>query len=227
MIRALLFDFDGVVIDTEAPTYQSWRDIYAQHGADLPLERYLPAVGTGSSTSSVDCGFDAIAHLEELIGRNVDRELVIQRRARRKLELCATAPLLPGVGECLADARRLRLRTAIVTRNRDEWVTGHCRRVGLLHDWDAIVCANATPTMDKAELYRRALHVLGLSPAEAIAIEDSPAGVTAAKDAGIYCIAAPNEITRSASFDRADLVLGSLTELRLESLLQSTATRSA
>ena len=140
MIRALLFDFDGLIVDTESPTY---------------------------------------------------------------------------------DATRLGLLTAIVTRNTDEWVAGHCGRVGLAHGWDAILCANEEPTMDKAGLYRRAVDVLGLSPAEAIAIEDSPAGVAAARDAGIFCVAVPNEITRAASFDGADLVLGSLAELRLESLLQS------
>jgi beta-phosphoglucomutase-like phosphatase (HAD superfamily) len=61
MIRALLFDFDGVVVDTEAPTSESWREVYAEHGVDLPLEVYLPAVGTGSSTSETDGGFDAVS----------------------------------------------------------------------------------------------------------------------------------------------------------------------
>ncbi len=75
MIRALLFDFDGVIVDTEVPTYESWRAVYAEHGADLPLATYLPAVGTGSSTSSTDGGFDAIANLEALIGKTLDRRL--------------------------------------------------------------------------------------------------------------------------------------------------------
>jgi beta-phosphoglucomutase-like phosphatase (HAD superfamily) len=227
VIRALLFDFDGVIVDTEAPTYHSWRDIYAEHGADLPLETYLPAVGTGSSTSSADGGFDAVAHLEGLIGKRLDRKLVIGRRAQRKLELCDAAPLLDGVRERLEDASRLGLKTAIVTRNKDGWVARHCSRVGLEHRWDAIVCANAEPTMDKADLYRRALAQLGVSASEAVAIEDSPAGVAAAKDAGVYCVAVPNDITRSAPFERADLVLDSMAELRLEDLLQSTDTRTA
>jgi beta-phosphoglucomutase-like phosphatase (HAD superfamily) len=51
VIRALLFDFDGVVVDTEGPTYQAWRDTYAEYGVDLALEDWLPAVGSGSSVS--------------------------------------------------------------------------------------------------------------------------------------------------------------------------------
>ena len=94
MIRALLFDFDGVVVDTEVATYRAWADVYAEHGAELSLEDYLPAVGTGSSVASP---FDAIAHLERLVGSPVDREELIARRARRKAELYERAPLLAGV----------------------------------------------------------------------------------------------------------------------------------
>lgn len=226
MIRAVLFDFDGLIVDTEVPTYTSWRDAYAAFGADLALEDYLPAVGTGTSTSSADGGFDAIAHLERLIGRPVDRERVVAGRYERKRQLCASAPLLPGVTELLEEAAGLGLKTAIVTRNSEDWVAGHCGRLGLAHPWDAIVCANDTPTMDKSELYRRALDVLGVSHAEAIALEDSAPGVAAARAAGIYCVAVPNEVTRATPFD-ADRVYDSLAEVPLAELVQSTATRTA
>jgi HAD superfamily hydrolase (TIGR01509 family) len=226
VIRAVLFDFDGLIVDTEVPTYTSWRDAYAAFGVDLALEDYLPSVGTGSSTSSADGGFDAIAHLERLIGRSVDRERVVADRHERKRELCASARLLPGVTELLEQAARLGLKTAIVTRNSEEWVAGHCERLGLAYLWDAIVCANDTPSMDKTELYRRALDLLGVSPAETIALEDSAPGVRAARAAGIYCIAVPNEVTRPTAFD-ADRVYDSLAEVPLAELVQSTATRTA
>ena len=143
MIRALLFDFDGVVVDTEVATYQAWRDVYAEHGAELTLEDWLPAVGSGSSTSGA---FDAVAHLERLTGSPVDRDAVIARRTRRKAELYERAPLLPGVRDRLVEAQRLGLKTAIVTRNRDERVAAQCAAVGLDHAWDAIVCATPVVT---------------------------------------------------------------------------------
>jgi len=130
MITALLFDFDGVIVDTEVPTYQSWRDTYAEYGADLALDDWLPAVGSGSSTSGA---FDAVAHLEQLTGTTVDREAVIAHRTRRKAELYARAPLLPGVRERLAEAQERGMRTAIVTRNRDDRVRAHLDLVGLDH----------------------------------------------------------------------------------------------
>lgn len=224
MIRAVLFDFDGLIFDTELPTYAAWRDVYAEFGVDLALEDYLPAIGSGTSTSSAGGGFDAIAHLERLTGMRVDRQAVVERRRRRKEERCASARLLPGVSERLAEAAALGLRTAVVTRNTDAWVEGHCARVGLSHRWDAVVCANATPTMDKADLYRRALAELEVDVSEALAIEDSEPGVGAAKSAGLYCVAVPNELTRGGSFAAADRICSSLEALSLAELTRSIAT---
>jgi HAD superfamily hydrolase (TIGR01509 family) len=217
VIRALLFDFDGVIVDTEVATYQSWRDVYAEHGVDLALGDWLPAVGSGSSTSGA---FDAVAHLERLLGAPVDREEVIARRRRRKDELYESAPLLAGVADRLAEARDLGLKTAVVTRNRDERVQAQCRRVGLDHEWQVLVCANADPTCDKSELYRRALDLLRVAPEEAVAFEDSLSGTDAARRARIACVAVPNEITRGAAFAGAALVLPSLADATLDEILE-------
>jgi HAD superfamily hydrolase (TIGR01509 family) len=218
VIEALLFDFDGVVVDTEVPTYQSWRDTYAEYGVDLALEDWLPAVGSGSSVSGA---FDAVAHLERLIGAPVDRDAVIARRARRKAQLYEQAPLLPGVRERLAEAKQLGMKTAIVTRNSDDRVIAQCRRTGLDHVWHAKICANDDPTQDKAELYRSAVAVLEVRTSDALAFEDSPSGVRAAKAAGIICVAVPNQITRDAFFEGADLTLRSLAEQPLEAILRA------
>jgi len=149
VIKAFFFDFDGVIADTEVPTFESWRQVYADYGVELALEDWLPAVGSGSSTSGA---FDAVAHLERLLGQSVDREAVIARRTERKEELYARAPLRPGVSEMLERACARAIKTAVVTRNRDERVKRHCDLHGLHHRWDALVCANAEPTRDKAEL---------------------------------------------------------------------------
>jgi HAD superfamily hydrolase (TIGR01509 family) len=217
VIAALLFDFDGVIADTEVPTFQAWRDTYAEYGAELTLDDWLPAVGSGSSTSGA---FDAIAHLEGLIGRSVDRDAVIARRRQRKAELYVQAPLLPGVRERLAEAEERGLRTAIVTRNRDDRVRAQCGHIGLDHRWDAVICGNEEPTRDKAELYRQALTILEVDAGQALAFEDSPSGVRAAKRAGVLCAAVPNQITRGAEFDEADIVLASLAEHSLDEILR-------
>jgi HAD superfamily hydrolase (TIGR01509 family) len=218
MIKAFLFDFDGVIADTEVPTFESWRQVYAEYGVELALDDWLPAVGSGSSTSGA---FDAVGHLERLLAQPVDREAVIARRAQRKEELYARAALLPGVSKMLRSARERGVKTAVVTRNRDERVKRHCKLHGLHHRWDALVCANADPTCDKAELYRHALDVLDVAAHEALAFEDSPSGVQAAKRAGVTCVAVPNEVTRGADFQEADVVLASL-EVSIDDVLRAT-----
>jgi HAD superfamily hydrolase (TIGR01509 family) len=213
---ALLFDFDGVIVDTEVATFEAWRGTYAEFGVELTLEDWLPAVGTGSSTSGV---FDAIAHLETLIGARVDREHVIARTSQRKAKLYVTALLLPGVRERLAEARERGLRTAIVTRNRDDRVEATCARVHLDHPWDARICADHEPTRDKSELYRIALRRLRVGAEAALAFEDSPAGVDAARRADVRCVAVPNDITRTAPFGGATVLIPSLARYSLGEIL--------
>jgi HAD superfamily hydrolase (TIGR01509 family) len=218
MIKAFLFDFDGVIFDTEVPTFESWRQVYANYGVELALEDWLPAVGTGSSTGGA---FDAVAHLEWLLSQPVDRDAVIARRTKLKEELYAGAPLLPGVSELLERARERGIKTAVVTRNQNERVKRQCELHGLRHRWDVLVCANEHPMRDKAELYRQALDFLDVVAHEALAFEDSPSGVRAAKRAGVVCAAVPNEVTRGADFREADVVLDSLAELTLDDVLRA------
>ena len=213
VIRALLFDFDGLIVDTEPAAFESWRKIYAEHGADLKLDDWLPEVGAPSGT------FDAIAHLEHLTGKTLDREAVRASRIRWRSELCDQAPLRPGVKRYLADALQLDLKTAIVTRSQDGWVGRHLARLGLTHEWDAIVCATENPAIEKSELYGRALSDLAVQAREAIAFEDSLPGVRAAKRAGIRCVAVPNEITRICAFVDADFIMPSLSHSPLIGIL--------
>lgn len=207
MIAALLFDFDGVIVDSEVARYESWRAIYAEHGAELVVADYLPAVGTGTSTGGA---FDAVAHLERLIGGPVAREDVVARRTALRDELLRSVQPLPGIAELVTEARAEGVKTAIVTRNAEREVTGACGAHGLDGLWDLIVCANDEPTRDKTELYAHAVRELGVRAGDAVAFEDSPAGVLAAKGAGVRCVAVPSAITEQAPFEDADAVLPSL-----------------
>jgi HAD superfamily hydrolase (TIGR01509 family) len=222
VIRALLFDFDGLVVDTEVPGFESWREVYKEYGVDLALSDWLPVVGSGASTGAHSI-FDAVTHLEALARTTVDRESVVERRSRLKAQLCDRAALLPGVGDYLAEARRRGLRTAIVTRAPESWVEHHFARVALAHPWDTVVCGDGRAGTAKSHFYLEALKRLGVASHEALAFEDSPHGVEAAKEAGIRCVAVPNGVTRAASFEEADLVLASLAERSLADVLATLA----
>jgi HAD superfamily hydrolase (TIGR01509 family) len=212
-IRALLFDFDGLIVDTETPSFASWQEVYREHGQNLPLERWAAIVGTIG-------GFDPLDYLEELHGP-VDREAVQARRDEHEISLLEIEELRPGVLEYLEAAQLLGLKTAIVSSSTQHWVNRHLARLERAEHFAEIVTADLDQERAKPRptLYLEALERLGVSADEAIAFEDSPNGVTAAKAAGIFTVAVPNGVTASLGLDEADLVLESLAELPLRELL--------
>jgi HAD superfamily hydrolase (TIGR01509 family) len=215
-VRGLLFDFDGLLLETEGPAFESWRWIYQQHGADLPLALWAQVIGTVGSP------FDPAAHLADLVEGPLDVEAIQRLRWNRKLELLAGESLRPGVSEYLEGARAARLLTGIVTSDSNEWVAGHLERLAVDHRWDCIVCADGNALLAKPEphLYREALRLLGLTPDEALVFEDSPNGIRAAKAAGLRCVAVPNAVTSCLDLSEADLIVSSLAEVSLPQLLE-------
>ncbi len=210
MIRAVIFDFDGTIVDTETPDYLSLAEIYEEHGCTLPLDFWALALGT--SPSPVDL-FDSLI---EQLGKSIDRDDLHHRRLKRFHELVWQEEVREGVMELLKEARAKGLKTAVASSAERAWVEGHLRRLGILDLFDYIRTSedviHAKPYPD---LYLSVLEGLGISSHEAIAIEDSPNGIRAAKAAGIYCVAFPNEISRKLDLSDADLLLNSLAEYKL------------
>ena len=214
-IRGLLFDFDGLLVDTETPSRLVWEELYREHGHELPQDQWATLVGT------IGAPFDPFGHLEELVGEALDEEALTRRRQARELELIDLEHLRPGVEEYFAEAERLGLKTAVVSSSDDDWIERHLGRLGHLEGLDTIVAANGDTRRAKPrpDLYLEALDRLGLTPAEGIAFEDSLNGIRAAKEAGIFVVAVPNPITETFALDEADLLVGSLADLPLQELL--------
>ena len=214
MIRAIVFDFDGLILDTEEPVYRSWLEVYQAHGEELPFERWVQIVG------STTTGFHPQHHLEERLGRPLPKE-VLDRRIGRRTELVLAQKLLPGVVSQIDQAKAKGLKVGVASSSTAEWVRGHLARLGILEKFDCLRCrddvANAKPEPD---LYIAVLDCLGVTAAEAFAIEDSPNGVMAAKRAGLRCVAIPNSITAKLDLSAADVVLRSLAELTLADLVK-------
>jgi HAD superfamily hydrolase (TIGR01509 family) len=214
IVRALLFDFDGLIVETEGPAFRAWRETYERHGAELTLEDWSAAVGTLQ-------GFDPVGRLEELTGLTLDRDEVRSLTWEEHGRLVADEALRPGVSEYIAEALAMGLDIAVVSSADTAWVTGHLEQRGVLEGWHSIHCADGDPAIAKPrpDLYLGALAALGVPASEGIAIEDSPNGVAAAKAAGLACVAVPNQVTRELDLAAADLVVDSLAELPLPELL--------
>ena len=213
-IRALVFDFDGLILETELPDYQSWREVYQEHGEDLSMAVWGDVIGRGPEY------FDPYRELVAKLGHDLDREVVLNRRRVRHLEMIAELEILPGVRDAVAGAKSLGLRLGVASSSSRAWVTGHLARLGLT-DFECVRSrddvANAKPQPD---LYLSVCACLGVAPAEAVALEDSANGIAAAKAAGLHCVAVPNRMTADLDLSAADLRLGSLTDLSFVDLLE-------
>jgi putative hydrolase of the HAD superfamily len=213
-IRAFLFDFDGLLVDTETASRGGWELLFDDHGQVLPPEQWALMVGT------VD-GWDIWGHLEQLAGQPLDRETLNARRVAHELSLLEAEALRPGIAEYLDAATRLGLRRAIVSSSSRAWIDRHLARLERTAGWDAIVTADfdAKRAKPRPTLYLEALELLGVSAGEAVAFEDSPNGIRAATAAGIFTVGVPNAITRELDLEAADLVVDSLADLPPELLL--------
>ncbi len=214
MIKALIFDFDGLILDTEVPDYQSWVEVYQAHGCKLPLEQWVACIGT------IDA-FNPYDDLEQALGQPIDRAAVRLQRRARFAELMADQSILPGVQDYINKAKQLGLKLSVASSSPREWVTGYLSQFGLITHFDVICCGDEVPaTKPDPALYLKALQALNIQAHEAIALEDSPNGILAAKRAGLFCVAIPNALTRQLSLSLADYQMNSLIDLPLEKLLQ-------
>ena len=192
MLSALIFDFDGLILDTETPEVEGWRETFAEYGVPFPEEYFLWAVGRGA---------------EQITERPIDffrralpdadyDEIARQATARRLAGIYANPPR-PGLVALLDDAAANSLALAVASSSRHAWVDAHLDRLGLRDRFQHVVCADdverAKPFPD---LYLRAVELLNLPTAQVVALEDSLNGATAAHAAGLRVIHVPNALTQ-------------------------------
>ncbi|MCX7860059.1 MAG: HAD family hydrolase [Chloroflexus sp.] len=220
-IRALIFDFDGLMVDTETPALQSWQEIYAEYGVTLSVHDWAATLGANA-------GFDAHTHLVALLRERdpllaerviAEREAILARRQARKDALSAHQSLLPGVADLLAEARAADLPCAVASSSSRRWVEGWLQRLGVRHAFTTVVTADdVTATKPAPDLFLAAAARLGLPPAECLVLEDSPNGIRAARAAGCPVVAIPGAISGQVPLPPADLTLPSLAHTSLAAL---------
>jgi HAD superfamily hydrolase (TIGR01509 family) len=212
-IKVLIFDFDGLILDTETPLFQAWHEIFQTYGLSLPIQKWAEFLGHSADPE------EPYVVLENHLKKPIDRESIRAKRILREKELLLSQKVLPGVEPLLQEAKSRGLKIAIASSSDRYWVTKYLTRLDLIHYFDVLKCAeDVTNTKPEPDLYLAALEALGVAPDETIALEDSLHGVKAAKAAGLFCVAVPNMITKNVSMEQADVVLDSLLGISLEDL---------
>lgn len=214
-VAAIVFDFDGLLMDTETTLLECWQYEWRQHGLEL-----------NPTTFFADHGGDITAEryrqLAAAVGPGYDYETSHARRTAYRQRLHEHLGLRDGIGAWLAQAHAAGIRCAIASGSHEEHVTGMLRRADRLDAFSVLAFGNEVPSAKPApDVYLLALNRLGLDPAHAVAVEDTPHGVAAAKAAGLRCIAIPNPFVDAARFTEADLLLPSAAALTLQAALDA------
>jgi HAD superfamily hydrolase (TIGR01509 family) len=210
MIRALVFDFDGLILDTETPLIDAYAAVHARH--QVPFDRALFIRSVGVATYSFDPWHGFAPH--------TDRAALELECHDYKSAHLLRQPVLPGILNLLTSARAAGLRVGLASNSEHTWVDPHLARLGLAAHFDFVACREDAPSpKPEPDLYKLVLNRFGLRGHEAISFEDSHTGSLAAKRANLWTVAIPNESTAHHDFTHVDLRLTSLADTTLDALL--------
>lgn len=210
---AVIFDFDGLLMDTESTSLRSWQFEWQQWGLELDATTFF--VNHGGDITE-----DRYAQLASAVGERFDRGLSHQRRTRYRDELHESLELAKGIRIWLQQAAESGRRLAVASSSPRDWLTRHLGRAEVLDQFEVLAGGDEVGRHKPApDVYELALRRLGLPPTNAVAVEDTAHGVDAAHAAGLTCIAIPNPFVRPDAVEHAELVLRSAAEVSLERAL--------
>ncbi len=214
MIKCIIFDFDGLIIDSETPEFLTWQEIYRQHAQVLSKEDWAQCVGS-------DFGrFDPVQHLEALCNEKFDEKALKLAQKEKSFAICSQLPLLPGVADIIHQAHDLKIPLAVASSSNAKWVVGQLNRLEILHCFNVICTSDDVARVKPApDLFLLAAERLNSLPENCLVFEDSQLGIQAAKTAGMTAVAVPNETTRHMDFTHADLIVESLQAIVLQDLM--------
>lgn len=212
-MRALIFDFDGLIVDTESAIYEAWRDLYLAHGHDLPLPTYVQCVG------SVFGHYDPMAALESLLGGPVDWDTHLPMKDAKIRSGQEGLDTMPGIRPLLAEARAAGIPCVVASSSQRSHVEGWLLRTGIRDQFDFV---RSRDDVERAkpfpDLFLSAAAGLELAPADCLVLEDSANGLRASLAAGVPCVIVPSPVTAGSDFTGAAAILKTLEGVGLETL---------
>lgn len=213
MIKGIIFDFDGLIFDTETNQYAVYQEMFAEHGAELPIARWQQEIGTHS-------GFSALDYLEELLERKLEQDALREQFSSKYHAKMAEEKARAGVEDYLKAAKEQGLKIGLASSSNFHWVSTNLKKLGLYEYFECIKTSDHVENVkpDPA-LYFLAAECLGLAPEECLVFEDSANGALAAKRAGMNCVIVPNPVTHTMNFCDVEHRLESMADMTLAEVL--------
>ncbi|OPA81284.1 hypothetical protein BVG16_02915 [Paenibacillus selenitireducens] len=222
MIKAVVFDFDGLTLDTESSWYESLKQVYTKYGVEFPEESFFQTVGT------FDGDFKPYQFLSNALQGTPDSESLKEEVHAIFHDIMSQKQLREGILDYLESAKKLGLKIGLASSSTKSWVESYLRAYGIYEYYDCIHTSDdVSRVKPDPELYLLALRSLGVEGHEAVAFEDSLHGLHAAKAAGLYGVVVPNAVTHHLPFTTHDWKLASMADMSLAELIQQIEAASA
>lgn len=215
MIKALIFDFDGLILDTETAWFEAYRKaLKEEYQYDLTVDEFVQCVGTSTEV--------LYQHLKQVLSQPIDEVKLRTQAGQWHTEQVSQLGPRAGVVDYLADARKMGLQVALATSSTRIWIQEHLSRLQLISYFNHFITQEDVKNVKPApDLFLKAVDVLGVQPTEALVFEDSLNGLIAANKAGIKTIIVPNSLTEHLPFADYHLRLNSMADMPLQEVLQT------
>jgi HAD superfamily hydrolase (TIGR01509 family) len=214
-IKGIIFDFDGLICDTETPELRAWEALFNDYSLIFPFDRYKQTIG------SVHNDETPFILLEDMLAQPINRVKTKEKFTYVRNNLIELEPIRPGILDYIKKANAYQLEVGLASSSPRAWIDYHLNRLKISDCFGCIRTFNdVSKTKPDPELYLKTLDCMNLKPNEVIALEDSPNGVAAAKKAGVFVVVFPNEVTGNFDFDNADLLIDSIEDMPFDYLIK-------
>ncbi len=208
MLKAFIFDMDGVIIDSEPLHFLSDKMVMKDFGIEVSDEELNAFVGVTNPLmwQELRIKYDLAASVEEL--------LLIQHKYKTELFSAGELNSINGIPELLKELKEREIKVGLASSSSRQFIELVLKKLDLFHYFDVVISGeevlNSKPAPD---IFLEAAAALEVNPLDCVVLEDSGHGVTAAKAAGMKCIAFRNPNSGNQKLDAADCIVCTLEKL--------------